>query len=358
MVAGSDLGAARAARPHPVVELTLMRLREITREPGVLFWAFGFPLLIALALGFAFRVKRAEPPVVGLLPGVPAEVSGALAAGGVRAKPLDEAAARAELRAGRVDLVLAPAAGAGAGGVAYRFDPLRPEARLSRDTVDDVLQRAAGRRDARAVRDEEVRERGARYIDFLIPGLMGMNLMMGSMWGIGWAIVNMRVRRLLKRLMAAPMQRRHLFYAQGIARLVVITVELGVLLLFARLVFDVRVAGSWLALALLAVAGSASFAGIAVLAASRAQNNETMSGLMNLVMMPMFILSGVFFSSSHFPDAVQPLIALLPLTAICDGLRAVMIDGAGLAAVAKPLAVMGAWGAGCFALGLRLFRWS
>jgi len=213
-----------AGRPHPIVELTLMRLREFVREPGVLFWAFGFPLLIALALGFAFRSKRPDPVSVGVLPGVAPEAQAALVAAGLRTKTLDEAAARAQLRAGRVDLVLAPDPGAGRAGIAYRFDPARPEARLGRAAVDDVLQRASGRRDPRAVRDEEVRERGARYIDFLIPGLIGMNLMMGSMWGIGWAIVNMRVRGLLKRLMASPMRRRHLLYAQGLSRLVIIAV--------------------------------------------------------------------------------------------------------------------------------------
>jgi ABC-type polysaccharide/polyol phosphate export permease len=154
------------------------------------------------------------------------------------------------------------------------------------------------------------------------------------------------------------MRRRDLLLAYGIARLLVISVELVVILALARLLFDVRVTGSWPALLLTSLGGAASFAGIAILTASRAQNNETMSGLMNLVMMPMFIVSGVFFSASHFPAALQPVIALLPLTALCDGLRAVMLDGGGLAAAAKPLAVLAAWGAACFAVGLRIFRWS
>ena len=207
---------AAPPRTHPVVQLTLMRLREMRREPGTLFWVFGFPILISIALGLAFRSTGPEPIVVGALPGVTAEVEAALAAGGVRVRRLDEGSARDELRAGRVALVLAPP-DPGGGALAYRYDPMRPEARLGREVVDGVLQRAAGRRDPRPVRDEIVRERGARYIDFLIPGLIGMNLMSGSMWGIGWVLVNMRVRKLLKRLLAAPMRRRHLFYAQAIA---------------------------------------------------------------------------------------------------------------------------------------------
>jgi ABC-type polysaccharide/polyol phosphate export permease len=348
--------ARETARSHPVVQLTLMRLRELRREPGTLFWVFGFPILMSIALGLAFRTTGPEAVKVGALPGVSEDVTRALTAGGVQVKPLDEAEARNELRSGRVALVLVPPAAPGA-PLGYRFDDMRPESRLGRAVVDDVLQRAAGRRDPRAVRDELVRERGARYIDFLVPGLIGMNLMSGSMWGIGWVLVNMRVRKLLKRLLAAPMRRRHLFYGQALARLVMIPIEVIVVLAFARLAFDVRMAGSWLALALISVTGSASFAGLAILVASRAQNSETVSGLMNLVMLPMFVLSGVFFSSSHFPAFMQPAINALPLTALCNGLRAVIVDGAGVAGIAGALALMGVWGVVSFVIGLRLFRW-
>jgi ABC-2 type transport system permease protein len=344
-------------REHPVVQLTLMRVRELLREPGVLFWIFAFPILISVGLGLAFRTKGPEAPTVGALPGTPADVTAALERGGVKVRPLDAAAARLELRAGKVALVLAPPEHPGE-PLGYRFDPNRPESRLARATVDDLVQRAAGRRDPRLVGDQPITERGARYIDFLIPGLLGMNLMSGSMWGIAWVIVNMRVRKLLKRMLAAPMRRRHLLYAQGLARLLLIPFEVFVILLFARLAFDVRVTGSLLALAVLCLAGSASFAAIAILVASRAQNNETVSGLLNLVMMPMFVLSGVFFSASHFPEAMQPLINVLPLTALNDSLRAVIVDGAGLGATIKPLLVLAFWGVGSFTAGLKLFRWS
>jgi ABC-type polysaccharide/polyol phosphate export permease len=344
-------------RGHPIVELTLMRVREMVREPGVLFWIFGFPILMSIGLGLAFRTKGPEPVTVGALPGTPADVVSALGRGGVEVRALDAAAARLDLRAGKVALVLVPPARPG-GPLGYRFDPMRAESRLARATVDDLVQRAAGRRDPRATGDQPVRERGARYIDFLIPGLIGMNLMSGSMWGIGWTIVNMRVRKLLKRLLAAPMRRRHLLYAQGLARLLLIPVEVTVILVFARIAFDVRVTGSFIALGAICLAGSASFAAIAILVASRAQNTETVGGLMNLVMMPMFVLSGVFFSASHFPQVMQPLINALPLTALNDSLRAVIIDGAGLGAAVKPLLVLGVWGVLSFTAGLRLFRWA
>ncbi len=345
------------SRPNPVAQLTLMRLREIGREPGVLFWAFGFPVVLSIALGIAFRVRGPDPVVVGALPGVSADVHQALRESKVHVEDLDAEAAATALRSGRVSLLLVPPARPDL-ALTYRFDPTRDDARTARATVNGILQRAAGQQEPRLVRDDEVHQPGSRYIDFLIPGLIAMNLMSGSMWGVAWVIVHMRVRKLLKRLLAAPMRRRHLMYSLGLARMVLIPAELVVILVCARLLFDVRVAGSYLALVAVSFGGSASFAAIAIAVASRAQNTETVSGLMNLVMMPMFIASGVFFSSSHFPKVIQPLIHVLPLTAMCDGLRAVMIDGTGIVGVLPSLLILALWGVPAFVLGLRYFRWS
>jgi ABC-2 type transport system permease protein len=340
-------------------QLTIARVREAVREPGVLFWVFGFPILLSVGLGLAFRGRGPERVVVGLYDGPgAAALEHALVAAGIEVERVDDASARLRLRAGKVALVVLPPA-TPSDPVTYRYDPAPPESRLARVAVDEAIQRAAGRRDARAVVDMPVTERGARYIDFLIPGLIGMNLMSGSMWGIGWVIVNMRVRKLLKRLMATPMRRRDLLLAQALARTGSVPLEVGAILVFARLAFDVRVTGSWVALAVVCFAGALSFAGLAILVASRAQNTETVGGLMNLVMMPMFVLSGVFFSSAHFPAALQPALSLLPLTALNDGVRAIMIDGAsfGASAVVRPLAILGVWGVGSFAAGLKIFRW-
>lgn len=342
------------AERNALYHLTLARVRESVREPGVLFWVFGFPILLSVGLGLAFRGHGPQPVTVGLREGLDAaQIEQALGKAGLHVERVDEAAARQRLRSGKVAIVVEPGP-----PVTYRYDPAPAEARLARVAVDDALQRAAGRQDPRAVRDAPVTERGSRYIDFLVPGLLGMNLMSGSMWGIGWVIVNMRVRKLLKRLMATPVRRRDLLLAQAIARTGSVPLEVGALLLFARLAFDVRVTGSWLALAVVSVVGALAFAGLAILVASRAQNTETVSGLMNVVMMPMFVLSGVFFSAARFPDVLQPALSLLPLTALNDGLRAIMIDGAGFTAVAQPLAVLCAWGVASFAVGLKIFRWA
>ncbi len=343
--------------------LTQMRLRELAREPGTLFWIFGFPLLLTLGLGFAFRGSSGARPAVGVVAPFPEPWAAAIGAAGFPVRRLPEAEARHALATGALALaVFAPPPGAledgDAGAVRYAFDPMRPGARLARLEVDRALQRAWGRVDPVAVRDERQSAPGTRYVDFLVPGLIGMNVMQGSLWGVGWAIVNLRVRKLLKRLLATPMRRWQLLVAFMLARLVVVPIETTSLLVFARLVFGVRVAGSLPALAAVATLGALSFGGLAILVSSRAQNVESVTGLINTVMIPMFITSGVFFSNAHFPTVLQPLVAALPLSALNQALRAVVIDGAGLAALASPCAILVAWGAVGYAVGLRAFRWA
>jgi ABC-type multidrug transport system permease subunit len=346
--------AGQTPRAHPLWRLTQLRLREIAREPGTLFWIFGFPVLLTVALGLAFRGAAAPAPAVAVVAAAPEAWAQALAGAGFQVQRLPRGQAEARLRAGQVSLLIAPAGG----GVDYRFDPTRPESRLARLAADQALQRAWGRRDPVAARDDPVTQPGARYVDFLVPGLIGMNVMSGSMWAVAFGLANLRVRRLLKRLLATPMRRRHLLASMVLARVVVLPFEIGALLIFAWLAFDVHVRGSLVAVGAVAVAGSLCFGGLALLIASRAQNVETVTGLMNSVMLPMFVLSGVFFSPARFPHWMQPLLSGLPLSALNQALRAVIVDGAALSALGAPAAVLLAWGAGGYALGLRFFRWS
>jgi ABC-type multidrug transport system permease subunit len=228
---------------------------------------------------------------------------------------------------------------------------------LARNATDDYLQRHAGRRDVVATADQPVTEPGGRYIDFLIPGLIGMGLMGGGLWGVGFVLVDMRVRKLLKRFLATPMRRSHFLLAVMLSRLFFTLTDIVVLLIFGYLMFGVRCQGNYLELTIAVLLGGASFAGIGLLVASRAQTVETVSGLMNLVMLPMWILSGVFFSSERFPEAVQPLINLLPLTALNQLLRGIMLEGKSLAALWPQLAILASYGVGTFAVALRVFRW-
>jgi ABC-2 type transport system permease protein len=339
---------------RPLWQLTLARFREQLRQPEVLFWVFAFPLLLAVALGLAFRNRPPEVVRVAVEAGRGADSVAALLnhGRGLRAFVWPARQAAEQLRKGSVTLVVVPGE-----PVVYRFDSTRSESRLARLTTDDALQRALGRRDVQAVAEQKVMEKGSRYIDFLIPGLLGLNLMGTGMWGMGYAVVDARKRKLMKRLLASPMRRSEYLLSFIVARLVMLGPEVVLLLGFGMLVFGVPMRGSVVSLALLVLIGAMCFAGLGLLTASRARTIEMVSGLMNLIMMPMWIVSGVFFSSANFPAVMQPLIKALPLTALNDALRAVILDGASLGAVAAPTAICAAWGAVTFAVALKIFRW-
>ncbi len=340
--------------------LLMARMLELKREPEVVFWVFGFPLLLALGLGIAFRNKPADATRVAIVSGDDAQhvVSLLQSSAGrtaIHAVIVDFAAARNGLRLGKYDLIIEPPH---EGHVVYDFDPARPESVLSRDEVDRALQSALGRKDAIIAHSAASSEPGSRYIDFLIPGLLGMNLMNSGMWGIGFALVDMRQRKLLKRFVGTPMRRGDFLLALASSRLILMIIEVGLLLIFGALFFHMRILGSVVSIALIGGIGSLTFGGVGLLTASRAQKLETVSGLINLVMMPMWIFSGVFFSYERFPAVIHPLIKLLPLTALNDALRASILEGAPLVQQWPRLLVMVLWGSISFALALKWFRWT
>jgi len=336
------------------------RLLELKREPEVIFWVFGFPIILALGLGIAFRNKPADVTPVAIVAGPGAQnaltlIKGSPHGASVRVEVLGEEQARQDFRLGKYDLVVASERN---GSYQYRYDPARPESVLARALVDDALQSGAGRRDPVSTSGITSSEPGSRYIDFLIPGLLGMNLMNSGMWGIGFALVDMRQRKLLKRFVATPMRRSDFLLALISSRLVLMVIEVVLLLSLGVLVFHMRVLGSLLAIILLTTIGAVSFGGLGLLTASRSQKVESVSGLMNLVMMPMWIFSGVFFSAERFPAVIQPFIKVLPLTALNDALRATILQGAPLGAQGGRLLVLLLWAGISFALALRWFRWT
>ncbi|HEX8800329.1 MAG TPA: ABC transporter permease [Terriglobales bacterium] len=335
------------------------RMKELWREPEVIFWVFAFPLLLALGLGIAFRNKPADITPIAVVNNSHAqqvvdllERSGSKNA--IHADVVDEKTAFDKFRLGEYALVIT----ADDNGMHYRYDPARPESVLARSQVDDALESAAGRTDPLKTEATQSSEPGARYIDFLIPGLLGMNLMNSGMWGIGFAVVDMRQRKLLKRFIASPMRRTDFLLALGSSRLVLMLIEVALLLGFGVLVFRMKVEGSLVAILLIAALGAVSFGGVGLLTASRAQKIESVSGLINVVMMPMWIFSGVFFSYERFPQIIQPVIRALPLTALNDALRAIILQGASLSSQWSQIAVMALWGGVSFVLALKWFRWS
>ena len=346
--------SSRGGARHPLVELTTARFREFLREPEAVFWVFAFPVILTCALGIAFRSRGAEPVIVGVAEGAgaPAVVAALEGAGGFTVRRLAAGEVDRAVRTGRAPVVVVPG-----DPPTYRYDEARAESQGARLAVDAALQRAAGRRDVFEAARQPVQAVGSRYIDWLVPGLLGMNIMSTGLWGVGFAIVQARSKKLLKRLVATPMSKVHYLLSQVLSRLLFLALETVVIVGFAWVAFDVGVQGTLAALAVLALSGALAFGGIGLLLASRARTIEAVSGLMNLVMLPMWVLSGVFFASSNFPDVMQPFIRALPLTALNDGLRAVMNEGAGLGRLVRELAVLAAWGGVSFVLSLRLFRW-
>jgi ABC-type multidrug transport system permease subunit len=341
-------------RAGSIVQLTLWRIREFTREPEAMFWVFAFPIVLAFALGLAFKSRGPEVVRIAVedAAGAGTLMTALDEAERVEAVLLDSAAAEYRLRTGRVALVVSPG-----DPLALRYDSTRTESDVARLVVRDALQETAGRRDVIEIRDVKVMEPGARYIDFLIPGLIGLNIMGTGMWGIGFGIVKARNDKLLKRLLASPMRRSEFMLSFMLARLFFLGFEVAAVLLFGHWVFDVPVRGSLLAVAAIVVLGAMTFSGLGLLVASRARTIEGVSGIMNLVMVPMWIFSGVFFAYSHFPEAMQPFVRALPLTALNDALRSVLLDGAPLVASAGLLALLVAWGGVSFGVALRVFRW-
>jgi ABC-2 type transport system permease protein len=340
---------------HPLKELSLTRLREFLREPEAVFWTYGFPLLLAVGLGVAFRNRPVEKVYVDIVQNEQAAgVSDVLKRDPEMVVGIhSEQECRDRLRLGKSSIVVVPGK-----VITYMLDPSRPESELAQQRVNDVLQRAAGRKDPLKSREQLVTEPGARYIDFLVPGLLGMNLMGGGLWGVGFVIVDMRVKKLLKRLVATPMKRTDFLWSIIGGRLVFMLPELVVILGAGVLFFGVAVRGNVFSILVLCLIGAISFAGLGLLVACRAQRIETVSGLMNLIMLPMWLLSGIFFSPDRFPDALQPLVQSLPLTQLNYALRAVILEGASLPSQFWRLLVVAAWGAIPFFLALRWFRWN
>jgi ABC-2 type transport system permease protein len=332
-------------------QLTMMRFRLFLREPEAIFWIFIFPILLAAGLGIAFRNR---PPEVLQVGATTLQLTQALNADkGLTSTTMDEATGTQALATGRILLLAVQRPDT----TVYQYDSTNPDARTAKLLADRAIQTAAGRHDALPTKEELVHETGSRYIDFVVPGLLGMNLMGSAMWGMGFAIVDARQKKLLKRLVASPMPRWQYLASFLLSRLVMLVIEVAAFLGFARLVFGVPFRGSIMQLALLCILTSLAFSALGLLTASRAKTIEAVSGLMNFVMFPMWIFSGVFFSSTRFPAVVQPLIRALPLTAAIDAMRGNMLQGMNLQQLIAPVAILLAWLIIPFAISLRIFRW-
>jgi ABC-2 type transport system permease protein len=354
-VAPRENGRWSGYRHLVVASVTVLR-----REPEIIFWVFAFPILMAAGLGMATRNRPPDASRVAVVSGPGSQraldlLKPSSRKGLVHVEMLSAQDAWNRFRLGKYDLVVTPQAD---GSYEYRYDPARSESLLARTAVDNAMQAAAGRKDLLSISGHVSSEPGARYIDFLIPGLLGMNLMASGLWGIGFALVEMRQRKLLKRYAATPMRRGDFLLALATGRLLLTLLQLVLLLGFGVVAFHMRIIGSWTSILFIGTIGAFSFGALGLLTACRAKKAESASGLINVVMMPMWILSGVFFSYEHFPAAMLPLIKALPLTAFNDALRAIVLEGASLAAQQARLLILCLWGGISFFLAVRWFRWT
>ena len=342
---------------HPLLELTAMRVREFLREKEAVFWVFIFPVLMTFALGIAFRNTAPDKTPVAIEATNQAranEVMQTLSASpDITPMLMSEDEGAQALRSGKISIVIRPQADS----FEYRFDPTRPESRTARLIVDDALQRGKGRTDVAKISEATITEPGARYVDFLVPGLIGMNLMGSGLWGLGFTVVIARSRKILKRFAATPMRRSHYLFSFMLSRLVFLTLEVGAVVIFAWLVFNFTVRGSWLSVIAITILGGFTFSGLGLLVAARPTTIEGVSGLMNFIMLPMWLLSGTFFSSERFPQVLQPFIKALPLTALNSSLRSVMNEGASLSTNWLPISILIAWCVISFIVALKIFKW-
>ncbi|MBG56609.1 MAG: ABC transporter permease [Deltaproteobacteria bacterium] len=361
--------------------LILSQFKIFFREPGVVFWSFVFPLLIAWILGIAFANKSnawhmvavvdESQDVIDSLPEWLLEKTGVDSAMYIsdlelewqvgkneseqarfRFKYMNEDEAAMALKRGKISLWLT---GNPKVGIRYHFDP--------DNTVSILtflhLERAFSLQNSSEPQSEirTITMKGSRYIDFLIPGLMAMSIMNACLWGIGWNLIDLRIKKLLRRMVATPLRKSIFLLSHGVNRMILSAFELTLLYSFAYYYFGIMIQGSLWALLLIFLSGYIAFAGIAVLISCRAQNTQSGNGLINLVSLPMFVLSGVFFSYQNFPDWITPYVEVLPLTMLANGLREVITESVVLYDVIIPSISLVGIGSICFALGLKFFYW-
>ncbi len=337
-------------RLRALLLLTKAHMLEFFREPGILFWAFGFPILLSWALGMAFLsphtakttliVKSSDSVAMRIV--LPDSASIALVV-------LEGDEALRALRRGEATGIVS----LGSDGIHLQVDTTSQEGTLARLLVE----RAAARGLLETVRVRKPPARAGTYADFLLPGMLGLGLMNGCIWGIGFALMDLRLRKLLRLFASTPLSRLDILLSVVLARGMILPLENSCLWGFGALLFGVTMHGNWIWFIACALAGCVAFAGLGILGASRVGHMQAAYGIVNALTIPMTILSGVFFSWTRFPHWLQPVVKFLPLTLVCDSLRAVSSEGAGLVQIAPKLLALLAWGFLTGSVGLKLFRW-
>jgi ABC-2 type transport system permease protein len=341
-----------------LINLILVNFKTFFREPAILFWAVFFPIILAWVLGVAFSNKGESLRTVYVTgdSAIPEKISGEKVLGQetgnvyrIRFQKASEPEAIRAVKRGLITLFIEVKADS----LIYHFDPLNSDAQLTHL----ILERSFADVRASNTSIDPLKTTGTRYVDFLIPGMIALGIMNSCIWGIGWSLVESRMKKLLRRIVATPLNKTIFFSSQMITRIILGIFEITLLIAFSYFFFGTRITGSIPALVVVFLAGVFAFAGIAILMASRTSNTEVANGLVNAVTLPMMILSGVFFNYHNFPDWAIPIIQALPLTLVADSIRSIFIEGADLMEVLRPVLVLCAIGLVAFSAGLRVFKW-
>lgn len=372
-----------------LLQLVTAQFKEVMREPAVLFWGIIFPILMSLGLGIAFTKKTDTVITVAIIQPVREndDTSDDAMTFITRYLPqsIDTISADADqprsyklvdeneqlgntiflfkemtwdegmvqLKRGNLDVLIEKSIE----GIRYHFDPLNPAAQLTYLKLSGLIKgKAVEERSANAA-IAPLTVRGSRYIDFLIPGLIAMGIMMSCMWGISYGIIEKRSQKLLRRMVATPMKKSYFLIAMISVRIIMNFIESALLFIVAAITFNITIQGSIPALLLFFFGGNIAFAGIAVFASSHTARTEVGNGMINAIVMPMMVLSGIFFSYHNFPDWAVSIIRFLPLTMLTDGIRSIFIEGAGYAETSLPFIILTSTGVIFFGIGLKIFKW-
>ncbi len=350
-----------------LIQMILVQIREFYRNPGILFWTLGFPILMAWGLGIAFT-KQGEPVkhVAWVKENSSSVVMSNFIGADLNHKKIGndksgytdyifEKAIWNEaiqmIKRGKVSLIILEKGDS----LQYQLDPKNPEAQLAQLQISYALKNGNITADSNEIRTFS--QVGTRYIDFLIPGLMAMNIMMSCMWGISYTLIDRRGKKLLRRMVATPMNKSLFLFSHLITRVIMSFIEATLLLTFAYLYFDISIQGSYAALISMIIAGNIIFFGLAVLTSSRTSNTQIGNGLINVVVMPMMVSSGIFFSYHNFPDWITPVIEKMPLTLMADSIRSIFIEGAGFSQAWPALAILVGTGTLFYLVGLKIYKW-
>ncbi len=365
---------------RPLFQLILINYREFVREPGIVFWSIIFPVLMSWVLGVAFTNRENTTQTVAVvksannhnsqldrfLENTQANITlndtsrleyhktisnPKLGKTTYRFLMVNWDEAMIMLKRGQTSIII----DAQHDSLLYHFDPMNPEARLNYITLSLLIKNESLIEDAQSIRILE--KTGTRYIDFLVPGLMAMGIMNSFLWGISYALIEMRAKKLLRRMIATPMKKSEYLFSHFVARVSLALFEAAILYFFARFYFRIQIQGSILALLMIFLAGNICFTGLGILMASRTSSSRVGTGLINFVSLPMTVLSGIFFSYHNFPDFVIPFIQKLPLTMLADSMRSIFIEGTGIIENLPEFFILSGLGLICFIIGLRIYKW-